>query len=112
MHYRKSRKKEIQKFKDSQSGLEFQIFKENVITEKSVKNEEENKVLCFICNSKMTKPIIKASIQKIFEVKVIWVNVLNEKGKWKAFKGKSMYKLPDRKKVMVKVDKLPTGGVN
>ena len=56
-----------------------------VVTEKATVASEHNKVV-FRVASKATKPQIKEAVEKLFDVKVEAVNVVNVKGKTKSFK--------------------------
>lgn len=64
----------------------FEIVKRPVITEKSTHLSGNNQVV-FIVDGSATKPEIKSAIEDIFTVKVKAVNVVNNKGKQKVFRG-------------------------
>lgn len=57
-----------------------------IVTEKSHSLAEHGKVVMFVSNDS-SKPKIKEAVEKIFDVKVDKVNVINVKGKTKTFKG-------------------------
>src|SRR6201990_3701563 len=57
------------------------------ITEKSTLLSEHNAVV-FKVADKATKPEIKAAVEALFDVKVVGVNTLTQKGKTKRWKGK------------------------
>mgnify|MGYP003546590434 CR=1 FL=1 len=59
-----------------------------VVTEKATVASEHNKVV-FRVAAKATKPQIKEAVEKLFDVKVQSVNVLNVKGKNKAFRNRN-----------------------
>jgi len=69
------------------------------ITEKATLLSEHNAVV-FKVASKATKPEIKAAVEALFDVKVVGVNTLTQKGKTKRWKGKP-YKRSDFKKAVV-----------
>ena len=69
------------------------------ITEKSTLLSEHNAVVFRVTND-ATKPQIKAAVEALFDVKVIGVNTLNQKGKTKRWKGKP-YTRSDVKKAIV-----------
>ena len=70
-----------------------------VITEKSTLLTEHNAVV-FKVAAEATKPEIKAAVEALFDVKVIGVNTLTQKGKTKRWKGKP-YRRYDVKKAIV-----------
>jgi large subunit ribosomal protein L23 len=63
----------------------YDIIRRPVITEKSTKVSEHNKVI-FVVADTATKPQIKAAVEALFKVKVTAVNTLNRKGKIKRFR--------------------------
>ena len=69
------------------------------ITEKSTLLSENNAVVFKVADS-ATKPQIKAAVEALFDVKVVSVNTLTQKGKTKRWKGKP-YKRSDVKKAIV-----------
>src|SRR5215218_7088923 len=69
------------------------------ITEKSTLLSEHNAVV-FKVAEKATKPEIKAAVEALFDVKVMSVNTLTQKGKTKRWKGKP-YRRSDVKKAVV-----------
>jgi len=69
------------------------------ITEKSTLLSEQNAVV-FRVAPDATKPQIKAAVEALFDVKVIGVNTLTQKGKTKRWKGKP-YTRSDVKKAVV-----------
>jgi len=62
------------------------VIKRPVITEKSTSLSANNQVV-FVVDGGSTKPEIKAAVEDIFAVKVKAVNVVNNKGKNKVFRG-------------------------
>lgn len=77
----------------------YEVIKKPLVTEKSSKQQVENKY-CFSVNALATKQEIKAAVEKVFKVKVDNVNVLNVRGKWKRV-GKSTGKTSNWKKAVV-----------
>ena len=69
------------------------------ITEKSTLLSEHNAVV-FKVAEKATKPEIKAAVEALFDVKVVGVNTLTQKGKTKRWKGRP-YRRTDVKKAVV-----------
>jgi large subunit ribosomal protein L23 len=71
------------------------------ITEKATLASEHNAVVFKVAES-ATKPQIKAAVEALFDVKVVSVNTLTQKGKTKRWKGKP-YKRSDVKKAVVRL---------
>ncbi|GGB73639.1 50S ribosomal protein L23 [Blastomonas aquatica] len=71
------------------------------ITEKSTLLSEFNSVV-FKVSQDATKPQIKAAVEALFDVKVIGVNTLVQKGKTKRWKGRP-YTRNDIKKAVVRL---------
>ncbi len=71
------------------------------ITEKSTLLSENDSVVFKVAN-KATKPEIKAAVEALFNVSVLGVNTMNQKGKTKRWKGKP-YKRSDVKKAVVRL---------
>lgn len=71
------------------------------ITEKSTLLSENNAVV-FKVSHDATKPQIKAAVEALFDVKVIGVNTLVQKGKTKRWKGRP-YTRTDIKKAVVRL---------
>lgn len=70
-----------------------------VITEKSTLVAELNQVVFKVAND-ATKPAIKAAVEALFNVKVLAVNTMVQKGKTKRWRGKE-YRRSDEKKAVV-----------
>jgi large subunit ribosomal protein L23 len=66
---------------------DYQIVLSPVITEKATNNSGYNQVTFRVLGC-ATKPVIKASVEKLFDVKVTSVNTLIRKGKTKRFRGR------------------------
>ena len=71
------------------------------ITEKSTLLSESNSVV-FKVSQDATKPQIKAAVEALFDVKVVGVNTLVQKGKTKRWKGRP-YTRTDIKKAVVRL---------
>ena len=71
------------------------------ITEKATLASENNAVVFKVADS-ATKPQIKAAVEALFDVKVVSVNTLVQKGKTKRWKGKP-YRRSDVKKAVVRL---------
>ncbi|MCW1403752.1 50S ribosomal protein L23 [Novosphingobium sp. MW5] len=71
------------------------------ITEKTTLLSENNAVV-FKVTGEATKPQIKAAVEALFDVKVVGVNTLTQKGKTKRWKGKP-YRRSDFKKAVVRL---------
>ena len=69
------------------------------ITEKSTMVSESNAVVFRVAND-ATKPEIKAAVEALFDVKVVGVNTIVQKGKTKKWKG-TPYTRSDFKKAIV-----------
>ena len=74
-----------------------------VITEKSTNLSEQNKIT-FKINKKANKKNIKTSIEKIFKVNVIKVNIINKKNRIKITRGKKI-KVKGYKKAIITLKK-------
>ncbi len=71
------------------------------ITEKSTMASEHNAVVFRVAND-ATKPQIKAAVEALFDVKVVSVNTIVQKGKTKKWKG-TPYTRSDFKKAIVRL---------
>lgn len=71
------------------------------ITEKATMASENNAVVFRVAND-ATKPQIKAAVEALFDVKVLTVNTIVQKGKTKKWKGKP-YTRSDFKKAIVRL---------
>lgn len=71
------------------------------ITEKATMASEHNAVVFRVAND-ATKPQIKAAVEALFDVKVLTVNTLVQKGKTKKWKG-TPYTRSDFKKAIVRL---------
>jgi len=66
---------------------QFELLRRPVITEKATLGSESNQVT-FRVPMDATKPEIKVAVEKLFDVKVMSVNTLRQKGKNKMFRGR------------------------
>jgi large subunit ribosomal protein L23 len=73
------------------------------ITEKATMASEHDAVVFRVANDS-TKPEIKAAVEALFDVKVLSVNTIVQKGKTKKWKGKP-YTKSDFKKAIVRLTK-------
>jgi large subunit ribosomal protein L23 len=85
--------------KDSIDTRHYDVIVAPHITEKTTLLSENNAVV-FKVAERATKPEIKAAVEALFNVKVVGVNTLTQKGKTKRWKGKP-YKRTDVKKAVV-----------
>jgi large subunit ribosomal protein L23 len=69
------------------------------ITEKSTLLSEQNAVVFKVARD-ATKPEIKAAVEALFDVSVVGVNTITQKGKTKKWKG-APYQRSDMKKAIV-----------
>lgn len=79
----------------------YDVLKKPVISEKSMDLAAENKYT-FIVDPNANKIEIKNAVEKLFKVKVLDVNTMNVKGKFKRM-GKYVGRTSDRKKAIVKL---------
>lgn len=84
-------------------GKEFDIIVKTLNTEKTARSVADNKVYFEVVNS-ANKNDIKAAVEKIFEVVVEGVNIINTLGKVKRFKG-TLGKRSSVKKAVVTIKK-------
>lgn len=91
----------------------YDLIKAPIITEKSTVLGEFGKYV-FEVSPRASKPSVKKAIEEIFGVKVVSVNILNQKGKVKKFRG-FLGRRSDTKKAFVTIEKDQTidltGGV-
>ncbi|WP_341763934.1 50S ribosomal protein L23 [Candidatus Tisiphia endosymbiont of Beris chalybata] len=81
----------------------YDLIRAPIVTEKSTALSEQNKFTFHVAAS-AKKATIKIAIEKIFQVKVKKVNIMNVKGKNKRFKG-IQGKQSDKKKAIVTLEK-------
>jgi large subunit ribosomal protein L23 len=83
---------------------EFDIIKKAIVTNKSVDLFKKFGQITFEVNKLANKLTVRKAIEKIWNVKVSKVCVINRIGKNRVFSKKS-FKLPDRKRVIVTLKK-------
>ena len=79
----------------------YEVIRNPLVSEKSTYVSQFNYYV-FKVSTKSTKPQIKQAVEKLFDVKVLSVNTLNQNGKIKKFRNISG-KRPDFKKAFVKL---------
>ena len=79
----------------------YEVIRSPLVSEKSTFISQFNYYV-FKVSNKSTKPQIKQAVEKLFNVKVLSVNTLNQNGKIKKFRNISG-KRPDFKKAFVKL---------
>ncbi len=79
----------------------YEIILSPVITEKATAGSEFNQVVFRVAGD-ATKPEIKQAVEKLFDVKVLKMNTLNQIGKTKRFRG-FLGKRSDYKKAVVRL---------
>ncbi len=79
----------------------YEVIRNPLISEKTTYVSQFNYYV-FKVSKKSTKPQIKQAVEKLFDVKVLSVNTLNQNGKIKKFRNISG-KRPDFKKAFVKL---------
>ena len=85
------------------AASKYDLIRKPVITEKSTILGEQGKYVFEVAKT-ASKGLIKKAIEEIFTVKVKSVNVLNQKGKAKVFKG-THGRRSDIKKAIVTLEK-------
>ena len=75
-----------------------------VVTEKATNLSEMNKVV-FKVNRSANKRSVKKSIEKIFKVNVVKINIINKQSRFKTAKGKKV-KIQGYKKAIVTLKKV------
>ena len=81
---------------------QFELVRAPVITEKATLGSEFNQVT-FRVPLDATKPEIKLAVEQLFDVKVLAVNTLRQKGKTKMFRGRRGRR-SDYKKAIVRLE--------
>ena len=78
----------------------YQVIKRPLITEKSMRGNEEHNTVVFQVDCKANKLMIKQAVEALFQVKVLEVNTLNVRGKKKRVRMREGRR-PDWKKAYV-----------
>lgn len=80
---------------------QYELLRSPVITEKATLGSEHNQVT-FRVPLDATKPEIRSAVEQVFDVKVVSVNTLRQKGKRKVFRGRRGQR-SDYKKAIVRL---------
>ncbi len=80
----------------------YNVIRAPLVSEKTARLQEISNQYVFEVATNATKADIKIAVEKLFDVKVESVNVLNVKGKAKAFKNR-IGRRPDWRKAYVKL---------
>ncbi|MDR1382538.1 MAG: 50S ribosomal protein L23 [Planctomycetaceae bacterium] len=83
--------------------LPYQVILRPIVTEKGMKTSEENNIYTFEVHQLAGKQQIKEAVEELFDVKVLFVNTQNRKGKPKRH-GRSTGYTKSWKKAFVKLD--------
>ncbi|MDR1493723.1 MAG: 50S ribosomal protein L23 [Planctomycetaceae bacterium] len=83
--------------------LPYQIILRPIVTEKGMKHSEKENIYTFEVNRLAGKQQIKEAVEDLFDVKVLFVNTQNRKGKPKRH-GRSVGYTKSWKKAFVKLD--------
>lgn len=81
---------------------QYDLIHKPLITEKTTILSEQNKYVFKVATC-ASKPLVKKAVEAIFEVKVKSVNMINQKGKVKKFKG-TIGRRSDIKKAIVTLE--------
>ncbi len=79
----------------------FDIVKTVRLTEKGTRQGEKYNQYTVVADRRATKPQIRAAVQELFKVKVLSVNTLNVRGKYRRQRTSQAGKAPDWKKAIV-----------
>ncbi len=82
----------------------YDVIKRPVISSKSIELYQKAGKLTFEVNKDANKPVIRRAVEKIWNVKVADVRVINSTGKTKTFM-KRKFKASDKKKAIVTLQK-------
>lgn len=87
-----------------QTGLEpQQVIVRPLITEKSHHKAERYNQYAFEVSAAATKADVKRAVEELFNVKVLWVNIQNRRGKERRYRWRKAY-TKAWKKAVVKLD--------
>ncbi len=79
----------------------FDIVKTVRLTEKGTRQGEKYNQYTVVADRRATKPQIRAAVQDLFKVKVLSINTLNVRGKFRRQRTSQAGKAPDWKKAIV-----------
>lgn len=81
------------------------VLKKPIITEKSLREYKENKIITFSVDLKATKNQVKKALEEVYEIKVNDIRVVNRLGKFKFSRfSKQKSKLQDIRIAYAKLD--------
>jgi ribosomal protein L23 len=91
-----------------------EMFRDSIMTEKSVNEEMKYNCMTFKVLPHITKNHIRIAIEAFFKTKVTSVRVINTKSKRKTIRGRKEFFTKTYKKVMVRVENFEAiqGGLN
>jgi large subunit ribosomal protein L23 len=78
----------------------YQLIRRPLVTEKATDDSASRNAYAFRVPRDANKVEIRQAVERLFSVKVLSVNTLNVKGKWK-IRGRSLGRTQDWKKAMV-----------
>jgi large subunit ribosomal protein L23 len=87
----------------------YEVVRRPIVTEKGLTKKESENTLCFEVHTDANKILVKAAVEKLFNVKVADVRVLNNEGKLRR-RGRFAGYRPDWKKAYVRLkagEKMP-----
>lgn len=79
----------------------FDIVKTVRLTEKGTRQGEKFNQYTIVADRRATKPQIRAAVQELFKVKVVKINTLNVRGKFRRQRTAQAGQAPDWKKAIV-----------
>jgi large subunit ribosomal protein L23 len=79
----------------------FDIVKTVRLTEKGTRQGEKFNQYTVVADRRATKPQIRAAVQELFKVKVVKINTLNVRGKFRRQRTAQAGQAPDWKKAIV-----------
>ena len=78
----------------------YHLIRRPVVTEKATDDSVRRNAYCFRVPRDANKVEIRQAVERLFDVKVLAVNTMNVKGKWK-IRGRSIGRTQEWKKAMV-----------
>lgn len=79
----------------------FEVIKTVRLTEKGTRQGEKFNQYTVVADRRATKPQIRTAVQELFKVKVVKVNTLNVRGKFRRQRTSQAGQAPDWKKAIV-----------
>lgn len=83
----------------------FEVIKTVRLTEKGTRQGEKFNQYTVVADRRATKPQIRSAVQELFKVKVMKVNTLNVRGKFRRQRTSQAGQAPDWKKAIVTLKK-------